>query len=156
MRHIVSMTLLSLFSGWASAHMVYIVPNPQGTEAIIILSEDLDADPRVPIDKLKPITLKLREGNRKETPLPVQADKNSLRVPLPEAGKGFIFGSLQYGIMEKGDKPYLLTYHPKTILGGIVGIKAKHGKLDAELTPISTDKGWKLQLLQHGQARRRC
>lgn len=151
MRHALTFTLLSLIAGTASAHMVYIVPNPQFNEALIILSEDLDADPRVPLDKLKPITLKLREGNRNETKLDVQADKNALRVPLPKNVKGIVFGMLEYGVMTKGDKPYLLAYHPKTILGGIVGIKAKHGKLVAELTPIRTDKGWKLQLLNRGK-----
>ncbi|QVL31759.1 DUF4198 domain-containing protein [Telmatocola sphagniphila] len=114
-RIICSMLLFACMAFVAEAHFVYIVPDKDGTSAQIILSETLEADEDVGIAKLANMKLIFIDATGKEVSLKHETGKHALTVKVPS--RGVIFGSVDYGVMAKGEgTPYLLRYHAKAIL----------------------------------------
>jgi hypothetical protein len=62
-----------------------------------------------------------------------------------------VYGSVTYGLYGK-DKPGLLVYHPKAVLGGATGKDATAGeKAVAEVVPVADGKKVKFQFLVGGK-----
>jgi len=152
-RTLMSVAFLVLFTFAAQAHFVFVVPDLKDpTKAIVVLSEDLAVDEDVTVDKIAGLKLRVKDETGKLIDATFVKEKHSLKATLPGSGSRVAFGSVPYGVMQKGDaKPYLLAYHPKAIIGAI---PANGGKLDrispAELIPVAEAGKVKFQLLGAG------
>lgn len=102
----------------AQAHFVFVVPAKSGATAAVVFSEDLEPDEAVEIGKVAGLKLTSRDAAGKDVPVAHKADKHALIATLPGAGTRVVFGSVNYGVLQKGQgKPYLLAYHPKALIG---------------------------------------
>jgi uncharacterized GH25 family protein len=146
--------LLTVAALSAEAHFVFVVPDPKDpAKAIVVLSEDLSVDEEVTMDRIAGLKLQVRDEAGKLAEASFETAKHNLNATIPGNGARVLFGSIAYGVMQKGDaKPYLLTYHPKAIVGTI---PSDGGKLDnllpAELIPVASSGKVKFQLLGLGK-----
>src|SRR5262245_32299989 len=131
-----ALLLLALAAGPASAHFVFVTPGPGESEARVVFSDSLEPDDQVDIGKVAGLKLTLRRPGEKDVPLTHKMGEHCLTVALPGRGPGVVFGSVEYGIFQRGkDKPALLKYHPKLILGPAAGARPL-GEAPAELVPV--------------------
>jgi uncharacterized GH25 family protein len=121
-------------AGQAFAHFVFIVPQAGGHTARVILSEDLDADAEVGLIIAGGPKLSVKTADGVESPLALRKiDGENCEVDLPGEGTRVAHGDCDLGVMQRGNsKPFLLLYHPKTIVGDAV---AAHTRL-GEATPV--------------------
>lgn len=154
--------LRQLFAGgvllWAAAgahaHFVFVVPEPQGKEAKVILSEGLEPDEEVKAALVEGSKLLVRDAAGKETPLALRpAGDHAYAVALAGDGPRVVHGTADLGVQQRGDaKPFRLTYHPKTILGDAFAPAATLGELaPAELIPSGKAGELKFQLVAGGK-----
>ncbi|MFO0852536.1 MAG: hypothetical protein U0871_28845 [Gemmataceae bacterium] len=135
----------------AQAHFVFVVPSADGTKVTAVLSEDLAPDENVAVAKYAGLKLTVRGADGKDTPVPLTAGKDSLTGPLPGAGPRVAFGTVEYGVMAKGEgKPYLLVYHPKAVVGPVNGRPIVTGG-PLELVPVPQAGRVAFQLLSAGK-----
>lgn len=125
----------------ADAHFVFVVPAANGAAATVVLSEDLNPDEAVPAAKMAGLKLTVRDAAGKDTAVEYKTEAHSLKADLPGAGPRVVFGSVAYGIMQRGEsKPYLLSYHPKAVIGRVAADRLVVGeKLPVELVPETTE-----------------
>jgi uncharacterized GH25 family protein len=137
--------------GIASAHFVFVLPDKDGAKATVVFSDGLEEDENVPIAKIASLALTCRDAEGKNVAVKCEAAKHSLTAKLPGTGPRVVFGSVTYGVMAKGDKPYLLVYHPKVIIGAL-GDRALLGKdATTELVPVVSGGKTRLKLLGAGK-----
>ncbi len=121
------LTLLA-FAAVAPAHFIFLVPK-DAQSVTIVFSDSLTPDENVPISKVAATKLYARA-----------ADGSAVEGKRTEAKDHYLFavngkppveigGTCVYGVLAKKGDPYLLVYHPKTILG------------DAAKSPV-IGKGW--------------
>ncbi|MGL6094637.1 MAG: hypothetical protein ACRC7O_02395, partial [Fimbriiglobus sp.] len=104
------------------AHFVFVVPATTGDAVTVVFSDSLEPDENVPIAKIAALKLTARDAAGKETPVELVTEKHALAGKLAGAGPRVVTGTVAYGVMTKGGaKPYLLTYHPKAVVGPING-----------------------------------
>ena len=132
------------------AHFVYVVPAKDAKSVVIVFSDSLDPDENVPVEKIAGLKLTAR-ANGKDAAVECKAGKHELTATLP-AGTTLAFGTVTYGLTTKGDKPSLLVYHPKAVLGGATGKDATAGEPAVlEVVPVSAGGKVKFQLLAAGK-----
>jgi uncharacterized GH25 family protein len=131
----------------SQAHFVYVVPTA-GNSVQVVFSDDLQPDKSVPISKVAGTRLMLRSDG-KDTPLKAEQVENYLKVEVPGSGTRVIFGRTTYGVVQKGKgKPFLLHYHPKTILGDAFAPQVRLGKsVPVEVVPVRSTEGVKFLVL---------
>lgn len=104
----------------ARGHFTFVVPDAGGASAKVIFSDDLKPDTSVSVEKIAGTKLTLRDAAGKDTPLELKKGEGCYLVNLPGSGARVIFGTTDYGVMQKGEsKPYLLVYHPKALVGDV-------------------------------------
>ncbi|MBP3956063.1 DUF4198 domain-containing protein [Gemmata sp. G18] len=139
----------------AHAHFVFVVPDPKDpTMAVVVFSDDLDTDENVGTEKLATLKLTSRDGAGAEAPVAHTANKHDLSAKVPGTGPRVVFGTLTYGVMQKGDaKPYLLAYHPKAVIGTVAADKLVLGEkvLPVELVPVAAGADVKFKFLSAGK-----
>jgi uncharacterized GH25 family protein len=138
----------------ARAHFVFVVPDAKDpAKALVVFSEDLAVDEAVTMDKITGLKLQVRDAAGKTTEAKFEAEKHCLKATVPGTGSRVVFGSVNYGVLQKGDaKPFLLAYHPKAIVGAVPADGGKIGAaLPAELVPVVTGDKVKFQLLAGGK-----
>lgn len=139
----------------AQAHFVFVVPDAKDpSKVVVVFSEDLDPDENVPAERMKGVKLTCRDASGKDTAVEHKAGKHELTATLPGSGPRVVFGTLHFGVMQKGDaKPYLLAYHPKAVVGAVPADKAAVGEkaVPVELVPVSDGKEVKFQFLAGGK-----
>ncbi len=137
----------------AEAHFVFVVPDKTGSNASVVFSEDLEADDAVAIAKISGLKLTLRDAAGKDIPVSHKAGEHELVAALPGSGPRVAFGSIDYGVLEKGKSPpYLLAYHPKAVIGAVPAKQLVIGeKLPAELVPVVEKGSIRFQLLGRGK-----
>jgi uncharacterized GH25 family protein len=126
-------------SAAATAHMVYVVPAPDGGEVAVtvVFSDNLEADEKVDIAKVGGLKLTGRYATGMENEIALKADKHALKGKMKGVLPQVAFGSVDYGVIAKGDaKPALLRYHPKAVLAGTDEQSATIGKAAIELVPV--------------------
>ena len=130
--------LAGVMTAAAQAHFAFIGPAEDGATATVVFSDDLSPDEAVAVEKIAGLTLTARDGAGKETAVELRAEKHNLIANLPGTGGRVVYGSVPYGVMQKGDaKPYLLAYHPKAVVGALPAERVAVGeKLPAELVPV--------------------
>jgi uncharacterized GH25 family protein len=139
----------------AQAHFVFVVPDAKdSSKVVVVLSEDLSPDENVSADRLKALTLTCRDAGGKDVSVPFTAGKHELTATLPGAGPRVVFGSLNYGVMQKGEgKAYLLAYHPKAVIGAVPAEKLTVGEkaVPVELVPVAAGSEVRFKFLAAGR-----
>lgn len=139
----------------ARAHFVFVVPDPQNpAKAVVVFSEDLDPDEHVAAEKMAGLKLTCRDGSGKDAAVGHSTGKHELTATVPGAGPRVVFGTLNYGVMQKGDaKPYLLAYHPKAVIGAASADKLTVGEkaVPVELVPVVLGSEVRFKFLSAGK-----
>lgn len=135
----------------AQAHFVFIVDN--GTK--IVFSDSLEPDTKVSMAKVEAgLKLFARDASGKEVPANFKSGKSELTVELPP-NTSIVAGSCTYGIIQKGEnKPYLLQYFPKTIVGPISTNPSEFKlseKLPIEVVPVVEGTKLRFRVYADGQ-----
>jgi hypothetical protein len=135
----------------ARAHFVFVVPQAGGASANVFISETLEPDPQVDIGIVSGTKLSLRDLNGKESALSLTKSGGVFTVPLRGSGLRVIHGRADLGI-SGGDQPYLLIYHPKTILGDAFAAKSVvGGDVPVEIVPVGKAGSLMLKLVARGK-----
>lgn len=135
----------------AHAHFVFVVPDADGAKAKVIMSETLKPDPQVGIAIISGTKLASRTAGV-DSPLPLVKADQSLEVALAGKGLRVIHGVTDLGITQRGGKPHILIYYPKTILGDPFDQKSVLGKeVPAEIVPTGRAGKLSLTLLSRGK-----
>lgn len=150
-------SLLSLFLSvalLAHAHFVFVVPESGNASAKVFISEELKPDGAVDIGLVSAAKLSLRESGGRETPLSLTKGSDAYFAALSGSGDRVIHGIVDLGFSQEGrpGKPFLLIYHPKTILGNAFDPKSALGAdVPTELVPSGKAGAVTLKLLAHGK-----
>ena len=156
---------VALFASPAGAHFPFVLAEPAkgdargngASEAQLVLSEVLEPDPAVSLDRLAAGTrLWLRDAAGKDTPLSLTAGEHAMKVALPPAGSNgaarLVHGTSDFGVRKRGEGPaYLLVYYPKAVLGDPFATDAPVGGVPVELVPGRADGGIRFRLLIDGK-----
>lgn len=137
----------------AFAHFVFIVPEPGGASAKMIISETLQPDEGVDGKLLKSAKLMLRGADGKDHEIAVTAGTMFHTLALTGGNSGgVVHGAVEMGVMQLGraPKPFLLTYYPKTIIGDAFAAKAVGGK-PVELIPVRTAGSFVFHAVANGK-----
>jgi uncharacterized GH25 family protein len=137
----------------AHAHFVFVIPDKDGAAVRVVFSDDLDPDEGVEIAKVAGLKLTCRDAGGKDTPVTLKAGKHEMTTALPGTGPRVVFGSVEYGVLQKGDaKPYRLVYHPKAVVGWAGEKAATLGAgCPAELVPVADGGRVRFRLLAAGK-----
>jgi N-acetylneuraminic acid mutarotase len=137
---------------FAQAHFVFVLPDEQGTQARVILSETLEPDENVDPAIVDGVKLVTRDGAGAEAALTLVRDGETRLVKLPEKTRGAIHGTLTHGIMKRGPRPFLVVYHPKACIGYPFGSAALIGpESPAEIVPAGHPGAVRFQVLSGGE-----
>jgi uncharacterized GH25 family protein len=139
-------------SSLAQAHFVFVLPNGEGTQARVILSETLEVDEDIDLELVDGVKLVTRDGAGAEGALTLARDGETRLVKLPEKTRGAIHGTLTHGVMKHGPKPFLVVYHPKACRGYPFGSAGRIGaESPAEIVPAGYPGAVRFQLLSRGE-----
>ncbi len=151
------MLLLVLACGMANtarAHFVFIVPAANGEKAQVVLSEDLRPDAEVDLLIGGETQFVVRDASDEETDVSLRkvAD-DCCEIALGGKGLRVVHGSCNLGVMQRGDAPpFLLVYHPKTIVGDAFDQRASlREQTPAEIVPLGKPGAVVFQLLARGK-----
>lgn len=133
----------------ASAHFLWVVPQPDGKSAHIIVSESLSADTRVDIGIVAGAKLSLRDEAGREAPLTLTRAGYVLTTPL--AGPGVVHGHADLGIRPSGQRTYRLHYYPKTIVGDAFATPIVVSDAPIEIVPIGKPGAIRFKVLVEGK-----
>lgn len=131
-----TMLLLLAMASFVRAHFVYLVPTEGGTSAMAVFSDDLEPDAKVPIDKIAGTEFWTKDASGKETKIAFTKAKGKLEIAVKGKGPLWLIGACKYGVVAKGDKPFLLSYYPRTVLGSA----GDHAKVDKAFLTLASDK----------------
>jgi uncharacterized GH25 family protein/N-acetylneuraminic acid mutarotase len=144
---------VALLTGPVHAHFVFIVPQKDGTSVKVVFSEDLEPDEGVDIEKIAGLKLNALHDGGKQAPVECKIGEHCLVGEPGLADPRVVFGSLDYGVLRRGDaKPFLLKYHPKAVLPGADETSATLGEnAPLELVPVLADTSVTFKLLAAGK-----
>lgn len=135
----------------ANAHMIYVVPQKDGG-ALIVFSDNLLTDERIDSAKMAKTTLTVRDAAGKETVLKIEKLEHALKTTIPGSGNRVVYGTTDYGVLAKGDaKPFLLQYHPKTVLGSAAEAIEVGDATPVEIVPVVTGKTIRFRVVSKGK-----
>ena len=145
--------LLLGMANLADAHFVWVVPAPGGATAQVFISEDLKPSDEVDVGIIGGARLSLRDAEGREIPLTLSRSGPAYATPLSGHGARLVHGSADLGLTARGqEKPYLLVYYPKTILGDAFDPKAAVGNAaPVEILPVGHAGSLHLKVLAHGK-----
>ena len=138
----------------ASAHFVFVVPQPGGATAQVILSEDLKPNEEVDVAMIGGTKLTLRDGQGRILPLTLTKADHMYVTALPGGGTRLISGMIDLGWMQRGDgKPNLLLYYPKSIVGDAFDPATMVGeKAPVEIVAVGKTGAFRLKVVARGKA----
>jgi uncharacterized GH25 family protein len=146
---VISGALLAAISTVAQAHFLFVLPEPEGKKAKVILSEDLKVSEEVNPNLIAAVKLSLRNAEGQETPLHLVKTGDAYVTELDGKGARLIHGVLDFGWTQRGTStPHVLIYYPKTIVGDAFDKKAIVGaSAPVELIPVGVPGALKLQVI---------
>lgn len=153
-RFILALLTAAATAAAASAHFVFVVPQPGNKTVQVVFSEDLEPDENVPAERLKGLKLTGRFAGGKTAPVECKPGESLVTGELGLVDPQAVFGTLALGVMRKGDaKPYLLAYHPKAVLAGCDEKQATLGEKLApvELVPVTAGSEVRFKFLAGGK-----
>lgn len=137
----------------ASAHFVFVVPQPGAATAQVILSETLKPSEEVDVSLISKATLSLRRTGGTDTPLTLMKADHAYVIELPGAGTRLIHGVVDLGVQQREQgKNHLLVYYPKTIVDDAFDpTMVLAGAAPVEIVPVGKPGTLRLKLVAHGQ-----
>jgi len=123
----------------AFAHFIFIVPQNDSTALKVVMSESLEADDAVQLGPLTKLKLNARSIDGKTQAIDLKPYEHHLTGPA--AHRQIVFGSLDYGISNRGGKAILLRYHPKAIIDSVPVPMQRLANVPAEIVPERDGKG---------------
>ena len=135
----------------ASAHFLFVVPEPAGGKAAVFLSEDLTPDDGVSAKVIGGAEVFLRDKAGRETPLALTPkDDHAYTVEVGGKADGdgkaagevrVVRGQVDMGVSARGAKPYLFAYYAKTIIGDAFDPAAVVGDVsEREMRKFASDR----------------
>jgi N-acetylneuraminic acid mutarotase len=145
--------LLLGMASLADAHFVWVVPAPDGATAQVFISEDLKPSDKVDVGIISGTRLSLRDAGGNEIPLTLTRSGPAYVTALSGRGARLVHGTADLGLTARGqEKPYLLVYYPKTILGDAFDPRATVGNVaPVEIVPVGRSGSLHLKVLAHGR-----
>jgi len=116
-RSMIALVLLAAAPLAATAHMVYLVPSADGKSLTVVFSDTLEPDEKVKMTKVAGLKLVGQPAEGRPAALELTKGDHKFTAALA-AGTKAASGEVTYGLMTKAEKPTLLVYHPKAVLGG--------------------------------------
>lgn len=150
-RYCLSIALLALMPGPASAHFLFIRVTPPaegGRAAEVYFSERATAgDPRF-VEKVAHTQLWRQATPGKFEPLEIHKASDRLRAHLPASGSVAVVGFCEYGVLTRpGEPPFLLRYYPKAIAGKPDELNRLERRREAALEIMATIDGDAMKLV---------
>jgi hypothetical protein len=153
MKHTLTvLAIVLLAAAVAQAHFVFVVPDAEGRQARVIISESLLVDPEVNPELVRPSQLKLRSGG-KDVALELAQTRDSYVVQVAGSGTRVVHGVTNLGVSTQGPdgKPHVLIYYPKAIIGDPFDPQTTVGaNAVVELVPVRDASGLRLKLIARG------
>lgn len=150
-KSLLTMVAFGAMAALAQAHMIYVVPQKDG-EALVVFSDSLSTDDRIDSAKMAKTTLTVRDAAGKDTVLKIEKLEHALKTSIPGSGNRVVFGTTDYGVLAKGDaKPYMLVYHPKTVIGSAAEAIRVGDATPIEINPVVTGKSVRFQVVSKGK-----
>ncbi|HEX8912138.1 MAG TPA: hypothetical protein VF796_07240, partial [Humisphaera sp.] len=139
----------------ARAHFVFVVPDADGRRATVVFSEDLQPDEGVKVDGVRDLRLVARPAAGVEAPVDLKpAGDHALAVDAIAPGTRLVRGDVVFGVQQRGKdaRPFLLTYHPKAVLGdGLDAAAAAGDAAAAEIVPTGRAGAVRFTVLLRGK-----
>ncbi len=137
----------------ANAHFVWVVPQSGGAAAQVFISETLTPSNEVDAGLVAGAKLSVRDAQGHETPLMLSKGDHAFGTPLAGGGTRVIHGVADLGRMQQGqEKPYLLLYYPKTVVGDAFDPKTiVGGETPVEIVAVGKPGELRLKVLAHGK-----
>lgn len=151
MRTTLSSFLVLLLAMPAAAHFVFVVPDGNQTAASVFISETLNPDPAVDIELVRSTKLSWRDSKGAERPIPVAKAGGVYRATWTMSPPGVLHGMTDIGISGTAEKPYLLLYHPKAIIGDAFAAGTVVGSAPVEIVPQGRAGAVSLLVLGRGK-----
>lgn len=153
-----TLLLLSVLALPVQAHFIWIVPAENHKSAQVVFSDELAPDDNVPVSKIAETKLFARGADNNVQALSWKKAGNAYQITLPP-GAATVGGTCVYGVLAKGGAPFLLVYHPKSVLGpspeklrSAVGTHWSRQDLDIVLSQPAGGQGLcQGQVLWHGK-----
>lgn len=139
----------------AQAHALYVVPDSADpAKAVVVFSDTLDPDANIKdatwkkLDSLK-LTARAADGNA--TDVKCERGEHCLKAIVP-AGTKVVSGYINYGVSTRGEKPALIHFYPKAIVGAIPADGGKIGDaVGLEIVPKVEGGKVRFQVLAAGK-----
>lgn len=112
-----ALSLLLLTSTLAHAHFIWIVPADDNASAKVIFSDSLQPDRPELLAKIAKTELLLYPRDAKPLPVKWTDGKDAFNVKWPDQQAQRLAGACNYGVITKGNDPFLLKYYAATSLG---------------------------------------
>lgn len=137
----------------APAHFVFVLPGSASGEVQVVFNDRLDVDVRISGERLAltQLTTVTAQGGR--SPLKWSQEEHSLKATIPEPRPVLVGGATTYGYARSshtGDKPVLVKYYSKAILGPLgaaVGLRLGD-EARYEIVPESVEGRFRLRVLR--------
>ncbi len=149
MRSIIAALFIAVTALPARAHFLWVVPEADGHNARVIVSETLAVDPRVDIAILTGAKLQWRDAQGRDVQLTLTRAGHVFTVPVQSAS-GVVHGYADLGVRPSGERVYRLHYYPKTIVGNPFAAAAL-GDQPIEIVPTGSPSATRLKVLVAGK-----
>lgn len=152
-RSILLLTTL-LLAGTTRAHFTFVVPDPGGATAKVIMSETLTPEKEVDVSIIGGTRLTIRDKDGKQKPLTLVKGQDLYTIDTPGTGTRVIRGITDLGVMQRGEgaRPHHLIYHVKTIIGDAFDASlAAPAQVPVELIPVGRPGAVQLELRANGK-----
>jgi hypothetical protein len=150
-RAVLTLLFVVVASITSRAHFVFVVPAPGNATATVLLSETLQQDAEVDVGLITGTKLFLRDDQGRDTLLTLVRGQHSFTVALGASQRGVVRGMADLGVNDRGSKPHLLLYYPKTIVGDAFAPQARLGDaVPIEIVPSGAPGAVRLQLIARG------
>ena len=147
------MSLLVATATLAHAHFVFVVPDSGARSAKVFISEELKPASEVDLSIIAGAKLRLLDSAGRDVDLPMVKGADAYLVTLSGSDTRVIHGVVDLGFTEnRGPKPYLLIYYPKSILGNPFDAKTiLPDGTPVQIVPIGEPGALRLKLLARGK-----
>jgi uncharacterized GH25 family protein len=132
-----SLLALLAFTPAAFGHFIYLLPTSNPGKVQVVLSDALEVDEAIDGNKMGTTKLTVRGADGKEAAVTTEKAAHHLDATVPGEGNRLLFGTTDYGILQRGTAPAMyLKYHPKLVIGTLPTEKLGAPSLPIEIVPV--------------------
>ena len=134
----------------AFGHFIFIVPDQDGKSLKVVMSESLQVDDAITLGPIAALKLNSTGSDGKVVAIALKPEEHHLTGSV--TGSQVIYGSLDYGVTDRGGQPFLLKYHPKVIVGNVPAAKQHVANVPAQIEPERGTDGLRFRVLSGDKA----